>query len=115
MLPAIKDVVEKFEKQFKTIVKKEINDGDKELPVIWSGGQEKWDSVGPALYSSEKRAIDAWVVTAQARVAEGDDTLEWVMYPVLKEYQMTMADHRHMQRVVTNRFTVKSQFTVKGK
>lgn len=106
----LQDVVDRFEKRFTRVRHPSNPDGDKDQKLICAGGLCRWGDVMPALFASEERALEAWFDTAQSEVANTATILEWVLKPTLLQYQMTMCDRRQMQRLVTDRFSVKAQF-----
>ena len=107
----IEQATKDFEAMFESVRSRENLDGDLKLPYYYSGGICSHEEVAPALFSSSERAIKSWIDTVFPS-ASSYDTLEWVYKPELVSYQMTMADMKQRQRVVSNRYTVKSQFVV---
>lgn len=108
-----KNTVGEFERLFKDVINSD-GDGKKDYPVIWSGGIVGFEGISPALFSSEERAINAWLATARQTLPKVKTTLEWLIKPELIEYQTTIADRKQRHRVVSDRYTVKSQFLVNG-
>ena len=111
----LKEAVKLFESAFQEITPPVNSDGDKAQLVWWSGGPTEFDSVAPALYTPESKAVQAWLTTVLSQLPSKCYKLEWILRPEIHKYQITMADQRQRQRLVSDRYTVKSQFVVKAK
>lgn len=106
---AIRNLESKFEGR---VAPATSTDEAPDLPRVCSGGVIDKDELFPALYSSKELAVEAWFEQATSHVGYARAKLQWVLKPELMEFQITMADRLQRQRLVANRFAVKSQFKV---
>lgn len=102
-----------FESLFKSVSARTAQQLDKDLPVLWSGGQRRFEDTPAALYATQDLAIEAWLTAARSFATDRTAVLEWVLKPELHEFQITIAGKHGEHRLVNNRFAVKSQFVVK--
>lgn len=124
----LSDAIAEFQSLFASVVVREKQQEDKDVPVTWSGGQRKSSETSAALYATKDLALEAWLNTAKSYASvfnfvevsgsgksrtQKSAVLEWVLKPELLEYQITIADRFGQHRLVNNRFAVKSQFVVK--
>lgn len=110
----LEEAVSKFEDGFYHVDKAKSVHETPDLKFICSGGIIDVKGVMPCLYSSEEKAVEAWLDTASSLADYNDDcVLEWVYAPETVGYQMTMADRHSQQRLVTTRYAVRSQFRTK--
>lgn len=107
------DAQSKFESKFEEVTADDKQQGDKDLPVFWSGGKRGWEEPSAALYATKEMAVINWLDTVMS-YAEGGN-LKWILKPELIEYQITIADKLGRHRSVNNRFAVKSQFKMGAK
>ena len=107
------DAIKQFEARFQSVTSGDRQLGDKELPVVWSGGVRTWAETSAALYASQETAILEWLRAAEDMLTglKFPATLNWALKPELLEFQITIADRQGRHRQVNNRFAVKSQFT----
>lgn len=107
----LSDAVTYFKTLFETVTTRgKAKEEDVELPLVVAGGIIKVKDNLPALYLSEAQAADEWLRQAIFHAGRARDKLEWVLTPELCEFQITMADRRNQHRLVSKRFSVKSQF-----
>lgn len=109
----LNEAIHNFESKFEgRVVPATSIDETPDLPRVCSGGVIDKNELLPALYSSADLAIEAWLEQATSHAGYARAKLEWVLKPELLEFQITMADRLQRQRLVANRFAVKSQFKV---
>lgn len=104
------EAIAHFSSQFTTVVPAVSKEQTMDLFCVCSGGITNDKDILPALYSSQELAIDAWLESAIFHAGYSRDKLEWIWKPELLEFQITIADRLQQQRLVANRFAVKSQF-----
>ena len=105
----LSEAVACFEAAFDAVSSDDKAQFVKDLPVQWSGGEKAFGEPAWALYSTTKDAIDAW---ANAVYGLHGKSLKWIVRPELMEFQITIADKIGRHRAVSNRFAVRSQFTM---
>lgn len=101
--------IDQFERSFTRVRTRAAH--DKTVPILWSGGLADFDKAAPVLYPSSELAVKYWLETAMAST-NCFVILEWLQRPELMEFQITVADKIGRHRMVDNKFSVKSQFTV---
>lgn len=99
----------RFERSFSHV--EQPHRHDKTVPLCWAGGLTDFGKTPPVLYPTAERAIKAWEETAMSSTGTFY-RLEWIQKPELQEFQTTIAEKGSGQRLVDNKFSVKSQFVV---
>lgn len=99
----------RFEQSFANVVQPHRHDHT--VPLCWSGGLADFGKTPPVLYPTAERAIKAWERVAMSSTGTFHK-LEWLQKPELQEFQVTIAERGAGQRLVDNKWSVKSQFVV---
>ena len=104
------EAIRNFESRFEEVIPTKAVDEDLAQPRICAGGIIDGKELFPALYSSKDQAIMEWLDQATSHAGYSRAKLRWILKPELCEFQITMADKLGRHRIVSPRFTVKSQF-----
>lgn len=83
-----------------------------EFVTIASGGVKDEGGTYPALCNSEETAVRLWLEAVHAEFPHTAGTLYWREKPTLEAFHITMADKFNTQRLVSNRYAVRSRLWI---